>query len=167
MGNLIIGFILGIIPSAVAYLYKVVTKKRRVNKFIQLHYTTFINPILSSIKDHLERIPVPASESASFSNKIIQETNDFIYNIEYSIKHDYSMLTGDYAFEFIRIAEFTKAVLTKLNKEYKRYGFRDTNQLEEGDIMERYFSKERADYTIELLNNYLKDVRDYMNLKKL
>ena len=72
MGNLIIGFILGIIPSAVAYLYKVVTKKRRVNKFIQLHYTTFINPILSSIKDHLERIPVPASESASFSNKIIQ-----------------------------------------------------------------------------------------------
>ena len=77
------------------------------------------------------------------------------------------MLTGDYAFEFIRIAEFTKAVLTKLNKEYKRYGFRDTNQLEEGDIMERYFSKEKADYSIELLNNYLKDVRDYMNLKKL
>lgn len=167
MGNLIIGFILGIIPSVAAYLYKVIIKKRRVNKFIQLHYATFINPILSSIKDHLERIPIQASESASFSNKIIQETSDFIYKVEYSIKHEYSMLGGDYAFEFIRIAEFTKAALTKINKKYKSYGFKDTSQLEEGDIMERYFSKEKANYSIELLNDYLKDVKDYMNLKKL
>ena len=167
MENLIIGFILGVIPSTVAYLYKVLTKERRLNKFIQLHYKTYITPLHSSIKNHLENIPVPASESIIFSNKIVQETSDFIYNIDYSIRHEYSMLSGDYAFEFIRIAEFTKAVLTKLNNKYNSYGFRDTNHLEENDIMERYFSKDKANYSIELLNNYIKDVKDYMDLKKL
>lgn len=114
--ELFIGFLLGVIPSVSTLIYKECIKKIKIKKLIQLHHETYIKPVIDSLESVFVNENLNKNDYIYEFRKISNEIKSLTNNIEFSLNNEYIALNSDYAFELIRIAEFTKKNLMYVNK---------------------------------------------------
>lgn len=148
--NILLGFLLGLIPSFGVWTINKIYRNYKISKFSKMIYEEYVQVIEQKLKN---------IENENVSD-LKRQIGELLRKIDYLLKNELHFLNVDYQFEYIRICEFAKTKLGKVDEEMKKYSFHDIHPT--SDISDEI---NNANNSLKYLQNYLSDAEDYYKLK--
>ncbi|EHR37231.1 hypothetical protein ACWOB1_06620 [Facklamia languida] len=154
--NILIGFLLGLIPPLCKGIYTYLRSLKRKNDFKNLIIKIYILPIKENLKD---------AKSGSIDVKSITDKIESMgKKLSYLKNEELKFLNSEEQFFYIRVLEFTKSKLclicNKL-KDYNYVSFQKDNTIRQVNE----FEEENINKSLEIIDEYINNVNDYAKLK--
>lgn len=153
--NILIGFILGLIPPLIKGLYNRIRSLKKKIEFMNLIKNTYILPIHKLLLD--------ARNSKVDVLTIINEIESLVKKLSYLKNEELEYLNSEEQFFYIRVIEFAKRKLYLIHTQLKGYKY---VPMQEGNITRQHneYEKENINKSLEIIDEYLDNVDDYAKL---
>lgn len=155
---IILGFVLGLIPSFLGKVSRFIYKKVKLHKLVNLYYEHYILHtylLLSNLEN--ESYLTPETEARNFCANAIS-------SLGFELKHELTHSHSNYSFELTKLVVFTQAKLIDIEEQLAWYRFKS---LAYNPDEYKYDYEKKLEAVKRIQENFKDEAHDHIKLKSL